>query len=156
MIKIGTFVCKFCLIGQYQKAVCKSFRNVELLLVLRGKNHAKPFSVGLRTGTKVYRHIKYGTAHCTHQLALRILFLVMKSAQNALDRHGLVVLYKYHVESRLMEIVLIVCLHKITALVLENSRFNYIKSLDVTWCYFNLSHFSISFLCRYFNSFSNT
>ena len=34
MIEISALVSKLCLIGEYDKSVCKALRNVELLLVL--------------------------------------------------------------------------------------------------------------------------
>ena len=64
----------------------------------------------------------------------------MQAAQYALYRHGLVVLYKYHVQASLFEIILVVSLYKVTALILEYGWLDHIKSLYVAGCHFDLSH----------------
>ena len=121
----------------------KTLGYIKLLLILRGKDDAKPFTVGFGIGTQVHRHIVDSTAHRPYQLALGILLLEMQSSQYALDGHGLVVLYEHHVETCFPKIILIVGLHKISSLILKNRRFNHTQPLDVTGGHFNLSHNSI-------------
>ena len=47
MIEIGALVGKLCLVGEDNKAVCETFRNVELFLILRRKLNAEPLAVCL-------------------------------------------------------------------------------------------------------------
>ena len=47
MIEIGALVGKLCLVGENDKAVCETFRNVELFLVLCGELNTEPLSVCL-------------------------------------------------------------------------------------------------------------
>ena len=70
----------------------------------------------------------------------------MQAAQYTLHGHGLVVLYKYHVQSGFLEVILVVSFYKIAALILKYGRLDHIKSLDITGCYFDLSHYSCSSL----------
>ena len=121
----------------------KSFGYIKLLLILCGKNDAKPFSVGFGIRTQIHRHIVDSTSHHPYQLALGILLLEMQPSQYALDGHGLVVLYEHHAETCFLKIILIVGLHKIASLILKNCRFNHIQPLDVAGGHFNLSHKSI-------------
>ena len=80
MIEIGAFVSELCGIRQHDEAVCKIFRNKELFFVLSRKQNAEPFSIGLRTRTKVYGYVEYFTADYADQLILRIVDLEMKSS----------------------------------------------------------------------------
>ena len=104
----------------------KPLRNIELLFVLRREHHAEPFSICLRIRAQVHCHIKHSSPDRAHQLALGILFLEMQASQHAFHGHGLVVLDKYHIQSRFPEIVLIISFHKISPLVLKNSWLNHI------------------------------
>ena len=140
MIEIGALVSELSLIRQYQETVRKALRNVELLLILCSQLYTKPLAVGFGIGTQVYCYIKDCTADGTHQLALRILFLEMQAAQYALHGHGLVVLYKYHVQTGFLEVVLVVSLYEVTALILEYGWLDHIKSFYVAGCHFDLSH----------------
>lgn len=67
----------------------------------------------------------------------------MESSQHALDRHGLIVLDKYHIKASLLKVILIVGLYKIASLILKYSGFNHIKPLDIARSHFNLSHLFI-------------
>ena len=69
----------------------------------------------------------------------------MKAAEYALYGHRLVILYEYHVESSLFEVVLVVCLHEVSALVVEYGRLDHMKAFDYhSICFtgrnFDLSH----------------
>ena len=99
MIEVRAFVNKFRMFGKYQESVCKSFRDKELLLVLSGKYHTEPFSIGFRAFTKVYCHVEYFSVYHADQFVLWIVDLEMKSAENSLVRAGLVVLYELLINS---------------------------------------------------------
>ena len=65
----------------------------------------------------------------------------MQTAKNSFGRAGLVVLNELMVNSRSRKIIVIISLHKITALVAVNGRSNYLKSLYVTCFNRNFAHF---------------
>ena len=70
--------------------------------------------------------------------------LEMQAAQYALLGRGLVVLYKGHINACFPVIVVVVCLHEITALVAEYGRSNHLQTFDRAGLNCNLSHFLLS------------
>ena len=84
MPEIVYLVAEFRFIGEHEKTMCKILRNKELLLILCSKQHAEPFSEGLRARTQIHCNIKYRSVYNTYQLRLRILNLEMKAAEHTL------------------------------------------------------------------------
>ena len=125
MIKVITLITEFRFVAQDEEAVRKSLRNQELLFVLRRQRHAIPFSICFGFRSQIHRHIKYSAAHHANQLRLRILLLEVQAAQHAPDGHGLIVLHKADVNSRLPHIPLAVGLHKIAArIAVDGGRYH--------------------------------
>jgi UDP-glucose 4-epimerase len=96
---IGGFVQKLGRFTEHHKAVCKTWRDPQLLVFFCVQVHAHPLAQGGRALAQVHHHIKHLALHHTHQLALRVLDLVMQTAQHTLGRLAVVVLHKGHVHT---------------------------------------------------------
>jgi len=62
--------------------------------VLGRKLYPGPLAKGRRAGADIHRHVKHLAGHGAHQLALRLVHLVMQPAQRAAYRAGMVTLHK--------------------------------------------------------------
>ena len=124
MIKIRTFIAEFRIIRQYQKTMCKILRDKELLLVLFRQKHSVPLAESPGTFPQIHCHVIDFSADHAHQLVLRKMFLEMQSTQYTLLGSGLIVLYEHLRNSRSLEIVIIVSLHKISSGISEYRRSN--------------------------------
>ena len=145
MIEVGALVGKLSLVRQYDEAVGKTLGNVELLLVLSGQLYTVPLAVGLGRRTQVNGHVKYGTTHAAYQLALGKPLLIVQTAQHTLNRHGLVVLYKYHIQTLSLKIIIVISLYKITSRITEYGGFDHTQTFDFAASYFNFSHTFLPF-----------
>ena len=76
----------------------------------------------------------------TDELALGVFLLKMKSPQNPLHRHGLIVLHEDHIQPVFRHIPLIVGLHKVAAAVPVDGGFDDVKPFDGALGNFDLSH----------------
>jgi len=92
-IIIRGLIEKFGDIGQDQKTVREPFRNPELAPVFGGKANARPFAAGRRTFAHVDCHVKDFADNTAHQFSLWLPNLVMKPAQHAFERAGMIVLH---------------------------------------------------------------
>ena len=125
MIKIITLIAEFGCICQNQEAMGKALGNQELLFILCCQKDSIPLSVSFGICPQVNRHIKDAALNCSNQLGLGIMLLEMQASQNTFGGHGLVVLYKGDVQSRLLHIPLAVGFHKISPVVSVDSRGNH-------------------------------
>ena len=140
MIEVRNLVAELCLVAQYEESMRKALGDVELLLVLGTELNTVPLSVRRASGTKVDRYVKNRTTDDADKFALREFLLEMQSTEHALGAHALVVLYKYHIQTLLMHVVLVIGLYEIAAAVAMYCRLDYKKSLDRGFGYFDLSH----------------
>ncbi len=53
-------------------------------MVLSGQHHARSLPKGGRAAAQIHRHVKHLALRHAHQLALRLLNLVVQAAQHAL------------------------------------------------------------------------
>ena len=125
MIEIGTFISKLCIIREYDKSMCKVLRNKELFLIFCRKQDAEPFSVCFGSLAKVNRNIEYFSVYHAYQFVLRVIDLEVKSTQDTFFGCRLVILYELDINAGFFKIIVIVCLHKISALIAEYGRGNY-------------------------------
>lgn len=72
----------------------KALRHPELAFVVCRQDFAHPLAKGGGRFADVYRYIKHLALHHAHELALRLLDLVMQTAQHALGGAGVIVLHK--------------------------------------------------------------
>ena len=124
VVHIGALVAELCHIAQHQKTVCEALRDVEHLLVLLGKGHAHPLAEGGAVGAAVHGHIEHLALGHAHQLALRVLLLEVQAAQHAAGGAALVVLHEFLIDAGFGKLILLIGLHKITAVVAEHLRLN--------------------------------
>ncbi len=91
--------------------------NKQLFFIFRLKLDTKPFSKGPAPLPQIHSDIIYRSAYDPHQLILGIIDLEMQTPQNTALTGTLVILNKNAVNPCLLKIVIIISLHKITALV---------------------------------------
>lgn len=91
---VGRLVQEFRAVAEYHEAVGKAFRNPYLAFVGGRQVDANPVAEGWRAFAQVDGDIEYFAGSDAHQLALRLLDLIVQAAQHALGRLGVVVLYE--------------------------------------------------------------
>jgi hypothetical protein len=77
--------------------VSKTRWHPELLVVVFAQLYSGPLPKGWRAFSDIHSHIKYRAAHHAHQFALRLVQLVVQSAQYAFDAATVVVLHEVHI-----------------------------------------------------------
>lgn len=142
VVEIRDFVDELGLVAQDQKAVGKALGDIELFLVLRREENTVPLAEGGAALAQVNRDIKDLAADHADQLALGILFLEVESAQDAPDRHALVVLNKDHVQSGFLHVALVVGLHEISPVVAVHGGLDHIEPFYARLRHLDLSHIS--------------
>ena len=140
MIEIRALIAEFRLIREDIEAVGKILRNKELLFVFCGEQYAVPLSVGRGTRPQIDSDIEHLSLHDADKLILREIDLKMKTSQDPFRRAGLIVLYKDLIDPGRLKVVIIVCLHKIAAVIAVNGRCDDLETFDVTCFYCNFSH----------------
>ena len=120
--------------------MCKNLQRYKTACCFLAQLHAKPLAVGFAACTQVNGHIENSFLDYPYQFALGILLLEMQAAQNAFGTHRLVIFDKYHVQCRLVHIVLLIRLHKIATIISINCRPNDIKPFNRSLGHLNLSH----------------
>ena len=106
--------------GQRQESVCKSGRNEQLILLFRGKIHARPLSEVWRAHPDVHGDIQRLALNHAAQFGLRMGPLIMESPQRPLYGTGVVILDEVVRDAKLCELGLVVSFHEKTARVAEN------------------------------------
>lgn len=91
---ISGLVEKFRRFAGHQEPVSKACRYPDLSFIVCTEHFAHPLAEGGRTLADVHCHVKHRTLNNSHQLALRLLDLVMKATQYMASRAGVVVLNK--------------------------------------------------------------
>ena len=110
---------------QRQEAVGKARRNPGHALVLGRQHETGRLAEGGRATADVHGHVEDGAFHHADKLALRLLDLIVQTAQHALGGMGLVVLHEFHVRTRhLVEDLLVVAFVEIATAVAEHLRFD--------------------------------
>src|SRR6185369_10757379 len=128
----------------------KSSRNPQLLPVRCRKNLADPLPIGCRTLADIDRNIKHFTLYHAHQLALRLLHLVVQATQDVLCRLGVVVLHELDIEpGSFLKGLLVVTLVEKATLVTENLGFEHDDIGDGGWCGAHQNTFSLRTPIRY-------
>ena len=83
---VGGFIEKFSIFGVHDKAVGKACWNPEHAFVFSRQRQSDMLPEGQRTFPDVDRNIEHATVHDAHQLALRMLDLVVQPAQHTFGR----------------------------------------------------------------------
>lgn len=131
MIEIIAFIGKDSLLAQDGKAMCKTFGDEELALVLFGQFDAEPLSESRALPAQVNGHVKHPSDGAADEFGLRERRpLEMKSAHYAVTGAGLVVLDKNGVDAGVAVAFLVVGLDEISACILEHLRFDNQKSFN--------------------------
>src|SRR5574344_975884 len=95
MVKFIAFVLKYSDITQHGEAVCHTFWQEHLAMVVVRQQHTLPLSISGTAFADVHSHIQHLAAYAAHQFALSIRRLLkMETAQHAIAAHTLVVLAK--------------------------------------------------------------
>jgi hypothetical protein len=118
IVKITTLVQELHRIRKCEKSVREPGGNIDLIVFSRGEEHAGPFSIGGRARTDIDGNIKGFTFDDTTKLCLRMLELVMQSAERVLHGAGVVVLNERSGDAQLGKFSLVVRLDKETPCVL--------------------------------------
>jgi len=142
VVEIRDLVDELGLVAQDQEAVGKALGDIELFFVLRREEDTVPLAEGGAALTQVDCDVKDLAADHADQLALGILFLEVKPAQDALDGHTLVVLDEDHVQAGLLHVALIVGLHEIAPVVSVHGGLDHIESFYARLRHLDLSHIS--------------
>src|SRR5580698_818913 len=103
--------------------MCKTHWNPQHALVLAGEPHRFPPSKAWRTLAQVYSDIENLSLDDAHQFSLRMVQLIMQSAQDISRRGGMIVLYKRGGNPNISHDSLVVALEEITALISKHPRF---------------------------------
>src|SRR5882762_6950411 len=111
------------LFGCHQKSVGEARRNPQHALVLARKAHGFPSPKARRTSAKVYSNIQDLAFGHPHKFSLRLLNLIVQTAQHIAMRAGMIVLYESFLNSRFGHGLLIVALEEKASIVAENARF---------------------------------
>ena len=146
VIDIGALVAELGHIAQHQEAVGKALGDIEHLLVLLAQGHAHPLAKGGAVGAAVHGNIIDLALGHTHQLALGVILLEMQAAQHAAGGAALVVLHELLVDAGSSKLILLVGLHKITAVITEHLRLNDHNTRDLGLSKRKLAHISFSSL----------
>ena len=107
-------------IGKRKKSVSKSSGNVNLIVALRGKDDAHPFSKIRRAMSNIHGDIQRFAFDYAANLGLRMAKLVMKSTQGPLDGTGMIILNKCLRDAEFGELSLMVGLQEKAASIAEN------------------------------------
>ena len=111
-------------VRQGQKTVGEPRRNPQLPLVVPTQMHPHPMAEGFRALSEVDRNIEDFALHHPHQLALRLLDLVVQATQDVLCRLRMVVLDEFGIQpGGLLEGAGIEALEKEAAVVTKNLGF---------------------------------
>ena len=121
----------------------KAFRDIEHLFVLGGKGHTHPLAKGFAVGAAVHGNVVHFAHGHTHQLALGMVLLEMQAAQHAAGGAALVVLHELLVDAGSSKLILLVGLHKITAVIAKHGRFDHNNAGDFGFNKIKLTHFFI-------------
>src|ERR1700691_3731912 len=92
--------------------MCKSRGNVDLILGTRGKQYRGPFSKLRRSHTDIDSYIENFSFDDAAQFRLRVVRLIMKSAQRAFDRARMIILHEWIDNAGLGEFFPMVSLQK--------------------------------------------
>ena len=130
VVEAGALVHKCRRLAENHEPVCKTFGNVELLLVFGRKRNAFPLAKRRAALAQVHRHVKDFTLDYAHELSLRILLLEVEAAEYALLALGFVVLHEDHIEAGSVKFALVVGFHKVAALVTKDRRLDNRYALD--------------------------
>ncbi len=121
-VEITALVEELNSLGQRQVSVCKSGRNEQLILLFRGKIHARPLSEVWRAHPDVHGDIQRLALNHAAQFGLRMGPLIMEPPQRPLYGTGVVILDEVVRDAKLCELGLVVSFHEKTAQVAENIR----------------------------------
>ena len=75
-------------------------------------------------GAAVHGHVEHLALGHAHQLALRVVLLEVQAAQHTAGGAALVVLHELLIDAGFGKLILLVGLHKVTAVVAEHLRLN--------------------------------
>ena len=82
--------------------------------------------------------VEHRALYNAHKFGLRVIYLEVQTAENALCAHGLIVLYESYVKTVFLYIALAVCLHKVAAAIAVDGGGYYAKPLYSADILFNL------------------
>ncbi len=103
-VEITALVEELNSLGQRQVSVCKSGRNEQLILLFRGKIHARPLSEVWRAHPDVHGDIQRLALNHAAQFGLRMGPLIMEPPQRPLYGTGVVILDEVVRDAKLCEL----------------------------------------------------
>jgi hypothetical protein len=128
MVEVGALVEEVGIVREHVEAVGKAGRHPQHAVVGRAQPGSEPLPQGRRAAPQVHRDIEHLAHHHPHQLALRLLGLVVQAAQDAVCRTAVVVLHEVEVETGGAKGVGIPALEEKAPLIAEHAWF---KQVDV-------------------------
>ena len=102
-IELIALILEYSLFAQNRETVCKSFADEELPMVVLSQLNGHMTAIGGRTLTDVDSNVENMTFDHPHQFALSTRrALEMQPAENAIVRHGFIVLHEIHLHAGLL------------------------------------------------------
>ncbi len=98
VIVVG-FVEEFSRVAQDDKGVGKPFGDPELPLVIGRKEFPHPLAEGFAAFAQVHSHVKHLAMKYPHQFALRLVQLVVQSAEQGFVTEAMVILHEVHIKA---------------------------------------------------------
>jgi hypothetical protein len=114
IVKTTTLIQELHRIRECEKSVREPSGNIDLIVCTGGEEHAGPFSKGGRARTDIDGNIKGFPFDDTAKFCLRMLELIMQSAERVLDGAGVVILNERSGDAQLGEFSLVVRFDKET------------------------------------------
>lgn len=122
IIEIAALVKELHIVGQCEKPVGKAGGDVDLVLLLRGEDNAGPLAEMRGAQADIHRNVQGLPAHHAAELGLRMIHLIVKSAESAFGRKGKVVLHERIADSDFSESALVICFQEKAAGIAEDFR----------------------------------
>ncbi len=122
VVIVATFIKELDGVRKCEESVGKSHRDINLILRLRGKNDARPFAKMCRTEPDIDDDVESFTLHYTAQFCLRMIQLVMKTAERPLDGKGVIILHERIEDAEFSELCAMVGFAEGTTTVAKDFR----------------------------------
>ena len=121
IVEVAALVEELDSFGERQKAMRKSRRDKNLIVVVGREKDACPFPKMGRPGANVHGYIQRFAFDHAAELGLRVALLIVQSAQRVPHGARMVVLHEHFGDTQLHEFGAIVGFHEKTASVANNS-----------------------------------
>ena len=138
-IQIVALILENSLLGKDAESMCKPARHKKLTMIVLRQFHRNVFTKCRTSLSYIHRHIQNHPFDDPYKLALRILSLLeVQTTQHSVGTLAFIVLHETHRTYHSVKIPLGIRFKKITPAILENPRFNYHHSGNISLYYVHL------------------